>query len=412
MQNVEDSFQKEGQSVQEVYDPFDPDQVDDDYDILKRFRETAPVDEIAPGVFLVTKMADARAIMLDAGTFPQGGFTSGGISEDMDFDLVPLGYNDPPAHTKIRRNIASVMTSGRLREYEPTIRDIAANLATSLAGMTSADFVEAFAGPYPAEVILTLSGIPLEQMDSVRRYTADFIESLTEVETPFAGQAAERLRQYDGDFLAALRQVMSGPAEDVPPLLRGLMGGVDRDGAPISERRMLTHFTKDILVAGLESTIYLLGNMFFQILSEDGLYEHLQAHPEERSRVIEESLRHLTPVSIVMRRAARDVEIAGVKVPEGSMLVVSLNSANHDESTYQCPERFNPSRDRGERHVAFGHGAHNCVGAPLARLEAACALDAILTHVPKMRLRPGEVYERVEGFSTVRGPRHLMIEIG
>ena len=173
---------------------------------------------------------------------------------------------------------------------------------------------------------------------------------------------------------------------------------------------MLLHLTKDLVTGGIDTTTHLVGNLFYDILSTPGTYERLR---DDRSLVpiaVEECLRHRPVVNVLFRRPAEDQVIAGVTIPAGSTVALGYSSANHDETVFECPERYD--LDRGDvvrRHLGFGWGVHLCVGAPLARLEGAHVLNAVLDRIPSMRLAPGFEYQRVKMFM-MRGPVALDVE--
>ena len=393
-----------------TYNPFDPSQVDHDREVLEALRRQDPVYEFAPGTFLMTRFEDVSAALLDTTTFPQGGFAPGGVAE-VPLDELPMGQTNPPVHGRIRRTVASTMNVHHLDEYESQIRAVAERLVADLATGSSADLVKQLTMPLPAEAILRLCGIPLDQMDAVLGYTADFILNLSAGGTPAADAAVERMGKFDALFLRLLAEARQVAPEERAPMMRALLDNADGKD-PVSDRRLLTSFASDMVVAGLETTVHLVGNILFLVLSQDGLYARLREHPEEREAVIEEALRHTPAVNIVFRRASRDVQVGETLIPQDSMVVLSLASANADEQAFECPHAFRPGgAPRRTKHIAFGRGPHLCVGAPLARLEARCVLDAVLDNIPHMELAPGEEYQRIE-FISVRGPRHLNVTIG
>jgi cytochrome P450 len=192
-------------------------------------------------------------------------------------------------------------------------------------------------------------------------------------------------------------------------LLSTLLECRDDQGEPISDQRILTHLASDIVVGGVETTTHLVGNLFFQILGQPGLYQRLRDDRRLVPAAVEESLRQLPPVQVTFRRATTDAEVGGVAVPAGSVLVLGLSSANWDEEVFGHPEAFDVARPATPgRHLAFNTGIHLCVGAPLARLEAVCALEAVLDRLPELALADGATYEKV-AFYMMRGPRSVPV---
>src|SRR5262249_27430634 len=157
--------------------------------------------------------------------------------------------------------------------------------------------------------------------------------------------------------------------------------------------KVLLHLSKDLITGGIDTTTHLVGNLFFDILSTPGAYERLRADRSLVPIAVEESLRHVPVVNLLFRRPIEDQVVAGVTIPAGSTLALGYTSANHDESVFPHPEKYDI--DRGEaarRHLGFGWGVHLCVGAPLARVEGAHVLNAVLDRIPAMRLAPGAEY--------------------
>ena len=142
-------------------------------------------------------------------------------------------------------------------------------------------------------------------------------------------------------------------------------------------------------VAGTETTAGLIGLTLQQLLDDPALMESCRRDPERLEGAIEETLRHQSPIQAWFRRATRDVELSGVTVPAGAMLLVLIASANRDESKWECPAEFTPGRERISDHVAFGRGPHFCIGASLARAEARIAVASLLDRFSSIEPAPG-----------------------
>jgi cytochrome P450 len=289
------------------------------------------------------------------------------------------------------------------------VRDVADDIARWLASVSSADIVGDVAAPLAARVIAALAGVPEQYSDAIKQYSSDYMYAQTHEGRPEAREPLARMAAFEGTFTEIIDQARSAPAQ-TSPILSALLACTDATGGPITNRRILTHFSKDVVTAGLETTVHLIANMFFEVLSRPGLYERLREREGERAAAIEESLRHRSPVSFLLRRATVATKLGGVPIPAESTVIVSLASANRDRGEFSNPDAFELDRMRAARHLAFGIGMHFCVGAPLARLEARSALDAVLAHVPGLSLQPEQAYERVE-IPIVHGPKRLMVNI-
>jgi cytochrome P450 len=388
-----------------TYNPFDPTQVDDHFDVLAGLRRDDPVTEVMPGVFYVARRDDIVAIAKDSTTFVQGGFAP--LEEDTrTLDQRELGETDTPFHTVVRRNLAVFFSSRRMSQFAPLVRAACDDLIDTFAGRGQADLIESFGSPLPARVIGRLSGVPESDLDTVRAYSDDFIFAKVHEGTDEAAAAAARCFEFDDHLRDVIRQRRE--STDRPDdLLTALIESADDDGTPISDERILTHLSKDVLIGGIETTTHFIGNLFHQILSLPGVYDRLGDQPDLIPTAVEESLRHLSPVQVVFRKATAEATVGGTLIPAGSVIALGLASGSRDDTV--CPHGDQFDLDRGavsRRHLAFNFGIHLCVGAPLARLEGVVALEAMLDRIPSMALAPGFDYQRVE-FFMMRGPRRL-----
>lgn len=394
-----------------AYNPFDPDEVDHHDAVLRELRERCPVAEILPGTWYVARHADVLEVCRRTDDFRQGAFHR--ADEDgRDPDEMQLGETNPPEHTPVRRAVLSGLTPRQVRTYEPFIAEACASLVDPLVAAGGGDLLEAVAAPLPSLVIGHVGGFPPESWDELRRYSDDFMSLGSEaVDEQTRRAAAAHVEAFDErmlEVIAARRAATDRPSD----LLTALVEATGADGEPLSDRKVLTHLTKDVVVGGIETTTHLIGNLCFQVLGTEGLYRRLA---DDRSLVpvaVEESLRHLPPVQILFRQAVHDVELGGTAIPAGATVALGYASANRDPDRFTDPDTFD--LDRGEEvrhHLGFGWGVHLCAGAALARAEATILLDTLLDRAPSLRLAPGESYERVR-FFMMRGPRHLRVEVG
>ena len=391
-----------------TYNPFDPDQVDHDEEILTRLRHEAPVVEIMPGVFYVTRYEDVVEISRDAKRFPQAPFSP--LAEDTRTpDELQLGESNPPGHTKIRKILASVLSPPRIRALEPFVDSVCAELVDGFASKGSADLIADLGRPLPAQVIGELTGVPVEDRSFLHEYS-DLVVHAVQDQDPVAEQAAiDRVAGFDRHFLDVIRERrdMTDKPDDA---MTALIEYRDDDGTGLSDEKVLLHLSKDLITGGIDTTTHLVGNLFNDICSTPGAYERLRGDRSLVPTAVEEALRHRPVVNVLFRRPVEDQVVAGVTIPAGSTIALGYSSANHDETVFEHAERYD--LDRGEaarRHLGFGWGVHLCVGAPLARVEGAHVLNAVLDRIPSMRLAPGFEYERVRMFM-MRGPVRLDVE--
>jgi cytochrome P450 len=395
----------EGLRMTSRYNPFEPAQVDDHFDVLAALRQSDPITEVMPGVFYLARRDDIIAVSKDPASFVQGGFEP--LTEDLRSpDQHELGETDPPFHTVVRRNLAAFFSIKKIAAFEPLVREACDKLTARFSDQSSVDLIGAFGAPLPALVIGRMSGLPEEDLPLVRAYSDDYIFAKVHAGTEEADAASARCLQFDEHLrhVIAARRESGAPPDD---LLTTLIESHDDAGLPIFDERILTHLSKDVLIGGIETTTHFIGNLFFQILSEEGLYETLRQDRDLVPAVVEESLRHLAPVQVVFRKAAVDATVGGQSIPAGSVLVLGLASGSRDATVCPHAEEFDVTRGQASRrHLAFNFGIHLCVGAPLARLEGITALNAMLDRFPAMALAPEYTYQRVE-FFMMRGPSRL-----
>jgi len=284
---------------------------------------------------------------------------------------------DPPEHTRLRRLAAAAFTPRRTADMAPRIERIAHDLIDAMPPSGEIDLVGAFNAPLPATVIAELLGIPHEHHLDFGRWAGQALQ----VASPEHRTALAALHGLLAELVADKRR---RPQDD---LLSALVAVRDQEDGRLSEEE-LVGTAMMLVVAGHESTVHLLGNSVLTLLRHPDQLELLRGRPDLMPGAVEEFLRHDTSVErSTSRYAARDLELAGVPIPRGSMVVVALGSAGHDapQADGDAPAVLDVTR-QGSRHLAFGHGIHYCLGAPLARLEATIALRTLLSRVPELEL--------------------------
>jgi cytochrome P450 len=382
--------------TQDVRDDLaDPAFHNDPHPFYAQWRQTGPVRPVVlPGGFggwLVTSYEDARQALTDP-RFSQA------IQPPQVKDPIPPQVNDPippdigaaighhmlavdpPDHTRLRRLVTAAFTARRIEALRPRIEQITDELLDAMAGREQVDLIDALAFPLPIQVICELLGIPSQDRDSFRSWSNTLVggEALR-VQLPAAMTA---LVSYVRALIADRRQ---HPGDD---LLSGLIAV--RDQADRLSEDELSSMVFLLLIAGHETTVNLIGNGSYLLLSHRERWERLRADPALLPAAIEEFIRYESPVETATFRITTEaMEIGGVIVPAGGIVVVSLLSANRDEKRF--PDAAELRLDRPQNpHMAFGHGIHYCLGAPLARLEAKVAFSKLLARFPGLRLATDE----------------------
>ncbi|WP_412544060.1 cytochrome P450 [Longispora sp. K20-0274] len=353
--------------------------------VYARLRTDEPVQLVTmPGgnqAWLVTRYEDARQALADPRFSKRGVLTPTGpnglvdpaVLEAMNTHMLTA---DPPDHTRLRRLVSAAFTNRRVDLLRPRIEEITTGLLDAMAGRDEVDLIDAFAFPLPIQVICELLGVPAEDRESFREWSDTIVTGVL---------AGDRLPWAFASMLDYLREMLARKRVEPADDLVSALIEVREEGDRLAENE-LTSTVFLLLIAGHETTVNLLGNAVYLLLSQRERWEELRADPELLPSAIEEFLRYESPVeTATFRIAVADVELGGVTIPAGDPVLIGLLSGNRDDRRFAAAERFDLAR-RDNAHLAFGHGIHYCLGAPLARLEARIALGALLARYGDLRL--------------------------
>lgn len=365
----------------------DNDFVQDPHVRYAQMRADAPAQRVATvtgmPVWVVTRYAEARAALADprfSKDFQQmqglmDRLRSGSARPEFADSIQAHMLNmDPPDHTRLRKLVVKAFTARRVEGLRPRIEEITAELLDEMADESAVDLLDAFAFPLPIRVICELLGIPEERGDEFRTWSNTLVGGDPEA----AQQAAGSMAAYLVELIAQKRRQ---PADD---LLTGLIE-VSEESDRLSEQELIS-MVFVLLVAGHETTVNLIGNGVLALLRNPEQFAAVRADPERVPAVVEETLRYDGPVNLAtLRFTAEAVAVGDVEIPAGELVLVSLSSANRDEGKYEEAQEFDPDRSTAG-HLAFGHGIHFCVGAPLARLEGQVAVRRLVERFPELSL--------------------------
>lgn len=295
--------------------------------------------------------------------------------------LEPLNHHmlnfDPPTHTRLRGLVHKAFTPRMIDNLRPRIESISEELLTAMQehkGETI-DFIDAYAFPVPIIVIMELLGIPAEERDQFRQWTRAILFSGDMQQMMVAGMS---LIQYLAEIFDERR---AHPKDD---LISGLLH-VEEDGNKLSQEEMISMIFL-LLVAGHETTVNLIASGTMTLLKNPDQKDKLVKDPSLIRSAIEEMLRYESPVENTLNRwAVEDIEIGGKVIPRGDIVLATVLAANRDPSVFPDPDKFDIMREPN-KHIAFGNGIHFCLGAPLARLEGAIAINALLRRIPTLEL--------------------------
>jgi len=382
------------------YKPLEQPLLDNPFPFYARLRREAPVT-FAPAfhLWVVSRYQDVATVLKDSRRFSSRDILRPPV--DLPPDLLELlkdaGYSpeypllgdDPPAHTRIRTLVGKAFSASNMKALESRIRELAgAYLDTLLRSGSRGDIVAGLIHPLPMYVITQMLGIAASDQEQLKKWCKDenlfFVPHLP---------PDERKRSVLG--VAAFRRYLRGLAQErqqnprAEDLLTGLIQA-QLEGERSLSVLELTNLISVLLFAGHETTTNLMGTALLHLLSHPTAWQELRANPAAIPNAIEEVLRYDAAVVGMMRTTTEPVELSGTQVPAGARLLLLFASANRDEAVFQEPDRFDIHRTATNRHLAFSHGAHYCVGAQLARLEARVVLELLLERMPHLRLVPGQ----------------------
>lgn len=288
---------------------------------------------------------------------------------------------DPPDHTRVRKLVNKAFTPRRIAGLRDHIELIVEELLAPVMKAGQMDVIDTLAAPLPAIVIAELLGVPSEDHRQFKSWAAELVAGLGQPALS-SGRAStapamQKLFGYLTEIIAARRKE---PRDD---LISAMVLAQEEEDA-LSDNELLAT-SNLLLIAGHETTTNLIGNGLLALLREPDELERLRGDLRLLPTAIEELLRYDGPVQATIRVAREDLEIGGHPIEEGSLVLVGIGAANHDPAVFHEPERLDVGRDPNP-HLAFGFGAHFCLGAPLARLEGEIALRVLLERFPDMTL--------------------------
>jgi cytochrome P450 len=282
-----------------------------------------------------------------------------------------LVTKDPPDHRKLRNLVNLAFTPKAVARLSGRVAEITQELLDGVRAKGEMDIVSDLAFPLPARVIAELLGVPRDDWDIFQRWAR--------VDGVGAGSAGVRSEVHPY-FARLLEERRRAPRED----LLTALAVAEIDGERLSEHELVS-FCFLLLVAGQETTKNLIANFVLTLSEHPEVQDELVRQPELMPKAVEEVLRYLPPVWFLMRRTTSDVELSGVRIPAGEMVLPWTASANRDSTRFPDPDRLDVRREPN-RHLSFGHGVHFCVGAPLSRLEANVALPMMLEQLKDLRV--------------------------
>lgn len=363
-----------------------PEGREDPYPTYDELRSIAPVAKAADGALVLTRYADCDALLRHprcGRSDPDLMFAAIGLPQWRDhigirqFSTSMLSIN-PPDHTRIRRVVSGVFTPRRVAALQPAIAGLTESLLSEMSG--TLNFIDAFAFPLPVAVIGELLGVPAADRPPFQTLVRDWTLLLDVYDADVLARgdaAAGEIRRYLADLAAQRRR---RPQAD----LMSALVQAESDGERLTEDELLTTAAL-LFTAGFETTTHLLGNALVALLEHPEQLDLLRRNSGLAADAVEELLRFDSPVQITGRTVLTDTEVIGLPMAAGQRVVAYLGAGNRDPARFPDPDRLDLSRPQNAP-LSFGGGVHYCLGAALARLEAAVALPALLGRFPRISL--------------------------
>jgi cytochrome P450 len=315
-------------------------------------------------------------------------------------------FSDPPLHTRLRRLVSRDFTPRRIRDMEPRIREIAKNLIDAAVGKGELEVMHGIANALPVMVIAEMLGVPPDHYQQFKHWSDTVVSGDNTLPgTPLPEEfhtAKNALRSYFADEIERRRK---NPGTD---LVSALVAA--HDDAEAMNADELLAFVLLLLLAGNETTTNLIGNGMLALGRNPAQLNLLRETPDLMPRAIEEILRFDGPVQSTIRFTKEDINLGGTDLPAKQGCFIILAAANRDPAQFDDPDRFDITREPRD-HFAFGEGIHFCIGAPLARMEGAIAIGAMLERFPRLRLKDPAMKPAYKGSYFLRGLESLPLAI-
>jgi len=376
------------------------------YPTYRALRENDPVKRMPNGSYFLTRYDDLVTAYKNTKAFSSDKKKEFGpkygSSLLYEHHTTSLVFNDPPAHTRVRRLIMGALSPRAIAEMEGDLVRLVDHLLDAIGAKGQFDLIEDFAAAIPIEVIGNLLDVPHEEREPLRDWSLAILGALEPVisEAQFArgNQAVKDFLAYLETLVERRRAKPGNPERDV--LTRLIQG--EANGERLSEKELL-HNCIFLLNAGHETTTNLIGNGLVALSQHESEKRRLIAEPDVIKTAIEEMLRYESSNQLGNRMIVEPVELGGIAMPAGTPVTLCIGAANRDPAQFPDPERFDIARSPN-RHLAFATGAHQCAGMALARLEGAIAISRFLKRFPDYALagepvRGGRV--RFRGFLSI-----------
>jgi cytochrome P450 len=384
------------------------------YPFYEALHEQAPIHRLPTGEYVLSRHADIfhvtrhPEIFSSRHTVNEDGWMRASQLTDLEREDIPWAIvsSDPPKHTEKRKLAFEMFKPGRLRTRDPMVRQYTDELIDRFIDRGECEFVGEFADLLPAQVILTLFGLPLDHLERAigwGRYEG--------FGTRFASQekqagAREGINDLGAFLRALVLERLETPTDDDLSVFvqrhKEHYGDVDMPG--------LISDVSNLFIGGIITTTHLLSSMMMLFIQHPDQQAIARQGGTALKRAIEEALRYESPVQFGPRLVTEDTEIDGVAIPKGSIVLLVWGAANRDKCVFPDADKFDVERPNAKDHMAFGNGTHFCMGAPLGRMEVMIAFEQIFARMSNLRFAEGKNDFENHHAVIFRGPTKLHIE--
>ncbi|ONG61414.1 cytochrome P450 family protein [Bacillus cereus] len=364
---------------------------EDAYEIYKESRKKQPilfVNQVEIGKeWLITRYEDALPLLKDnrlkkdwTNVFSQDIKNMYLSVDNSDHLTTHMLNSDPPNHSRLRSLVQKAFTPKMIAQLDGRIQRIADDLISNIERKGTLNLVDDYSFPLPIIVISEMLGIPKEDQAKFRIWSHAVIAS---PETP---EEIKETEKQLSEFITYLQYLVDIKRKEPKEDLVSALILAESEGHKLSARELYSMIML-LIVAGHETTVNLITNTVLALLENPNQLQLLKDNPKLIDSAIEEGLRYYSPVEVTTARwAAEPFQIHHQTIQKGDMVIIALASANRDETVFENPEIFDITRENN-RHIAFGHGSHFCLGAPLARLEAKIAITTLFNRMPELQIK-------------------------
>ncbi len=407
------------------YDPMKREVQQDPFPYYEALRREAPVfKHPVTGVYFVSRLDTVNKIFAAPAIFSSRFANTGTLpgSPGLGAKLKEIASRgqpvvdtmltaDPPAQTRYRKTVGRAFSTKRIAALEPLIRKNTNDLIDAWPDQGRIDFVNSFAVPFPVGVIASTLNMSAKAVGHIKRWSDASVAALGvalgDEERLEAARAVMEAHQY---WTREFEDRRANPRDDFLTELSQAIFTEESGKSRELNYPELISIILQLMVAGNETTTKLVNETVRLLIENPEQFQRIKEDPSTIPNMVEEALRLASPNQGLFRIAKQDCELDGIAIPAGATLWVMFGAANRDERFFPDPDRFDPTRKNLRDHIAFGKGAHFCIGAPLARLEAKVCFEQLAERVGSWDFAPGNSFEYEPSY-ILRGLKNLELEI-